>query len=258
LLQAIAANGRLPYVDVLRADGSELLALRLPDLGTDASRRLDPDAAKWSPLQAALRGDADDQGDKFADLVAAPWGPLFATAAPVRRDGQLVGAIAVAFPAEDVVTRLSEDSGSQGITLYRLDGTVLATTIRGTPDSLQRAWRVPTDDVERIMAGDQVLQRQLSADGAPYVESVGVLAIRRRAAGLIGISSPAEIITRSSDQTRNWMLVIFGVAVALLLVWWLLVDRGAAERAAPGTVSTANSPVTPDPAVRRGRADDHG
>ena len=69
-----------------------------------------------------LRGAADDQGDKFADIVVAPWGPLFATAAPLDRDGKLLGAIAVAQPVEDVATRLSDDSGSQGITLYRLDG----------------------------------------------------------------------------------------------------------------------------------------
>jgi Double sensory domain of two-component sensor kinase len=258
LLAPIAANGRVPYVEVLRADGTELLALRLPELGPEARGRLDPGASRWSPLVAVLRGAADDQGDKFADIVVAPWGPLFATAAPLYREGALVGAIAVAQPMEDVATRLSDDSGSQGITLYRLDGTVLATTIRAAPEGLQRGWRVPTGDVERVMAGDQVLLRQLSADGAPFVETVGALAIRRRAAGLLGISSPAEIIDRSSTQTRNWMLVIFGVAVALLLGLRLLVDRGAAAPPVPDPSAAANGTVGAAPGSRRYGTDDRG
>jgi hypothetical protein len=205
-----------------------------------------------------LRGAADDQGDKFADIVVAPWGPLFATAAPLHHEGKLVGAIAVAEPVEDVATRLSDDSGSQGITLYRLDGTVLATTIHAAPESLQRGWRVPTGDVERVMGGDQVLLRQVSADGAPFVETVGVLAIRRHAAALLGISSPAEIVDRTSAQMRNWMLVIFGVAVAVLLGLWLLVDRRAATPSAPGPSPTANGTLGAVPAVRQQRPDDDG
>ena len=72
-------------MDVLRPDGTQLLALRLPDLAPDAGRRLDPEASRWSPLVSVLRGAADEQGDKFADIVVAPWGPLLAaTPVPVR------------------------------------------------------------------------------------------------------------------------------------------------------------------------------
>ena len=69
LLVPIAANGRIPYVEVLRPDGSQLLALRLPDLGADAGRRLDPEASRWSPLASVLRGAADDQ---VGEAVAIP------------------------------------------------------------------------------------------------------------------------------------------------------------------------------------------
>src|SRR5207248_11729629 len=105
---------------------------------------------------------------------------------------------------------------------------------------------------------DQVLLRQLSADGAPFVETVGTLAVRRRAAGLLGISSPAEIVDRSSAQTRNWMLVIFGVAVALLLGVRLLVDRSAAAPSGPSPSPAANGTVGATGGVRQHRPDDHG
>jgi hypothetical protein len=67
LLVPIAANARLPYVDVFRADGAPLLALRAPELGADAAQWVDPAAAAWPPVSAALSGAADTQGDKYAD-----------------------------------------------------------------------------------------------------------------------------------------------------------------------------------------------
>ncbi len=80
-------------------------------------------------------------------------------------------------------------------------------------------------DAERIVANDQILLRQVSADGAPFMETVGSLVIRRRPVMLLGISSPTDIIDRSSAQTRNWMLIIFGVALALIVGIRLLLAR---------------------------------
>jgi hypothetical protein len=245
LVGPIVANSRVPYTDVLRVDGAELLALRSPDLGADAARQVDPDARTWGPFQAVLRGDADDQGDKYAEIVYAPWGPVFSTAAPVRRDGRLAGAIGVAFPIAEVAGRLSEDSGSHGVTLYRLDGSVLVSTVQASMEALQRAWRVPPGDAERILAGDQVVLRQVSAEGAPFVETVGVLTIRRRPALLLGLSSPAEIVDRTTANARNWLLVIFAVAAALLVVFRRLARRGDGIDAAGH--QRVKAPVTSPP-----------
>src|SRR5262249_31675310 len=112
LLAPIAANARTPYVDVFAASGTELLALRSPDLGPNAPRQFDPNARAWGPVAAVLRGDSDSEGDKYADVVTAPWGVLFVSATPVRRDGQIAGALAVGLPIQEVAARLSEESGS--------------------------------------------------------------------------------------------------------------------------------------------------
>src|SRR5262249_39762708 len=56
LVAPIAANARTPYVDVFTANGTELLALRSPDLGPDAPRLFDPNARAWGPVAAVLRG----------------------------------------------------------------------------------------------------------------------------------------------------------------------------------------------------------
>jgi len=225
LLAPIAANSQVPYTDVLRADGAELLALRSPELGADAAQQVDPATNTWGPFQAVLRGDADAQGDKYAEVVDASWGPAFATAAPVRRDDRLSGAIGVAFPLGEVASRLSDDSGSHGVTLYRLDGGVLVSTVRASPEALQRGWRLPPGDAERIVAGDQLVLRQVSAEGTPFVETVGVLTIRQRPALLLGISSPAAIVDRTTATVRNWMLAIFAGAAALTVLARLLSGR---------------------------------
>jgi len=255
LLAPIAANSHVPYVDVLRADGPELLALRSPELGADAGQRLDPDARTWAPFQAVLRGDSDDQGDKYAGVVDTPWGPLFVTAAPVRQDGQLVGALGVGLPIGDVATRLSNDAGSQAVTLYRLDGTVVASTVRATPDALQRGWHLPAADVERLAAGDRLLLRQVSAGGTPFVETVGALAIRRQPALLLGIASPADVLERSTAQARNWMLLIFAAAAALAVALRLLARRAGGPAAPPAQM---NRRVASEAGRGAGRSESNG
>lgn len=225
LLAPIAANLHLSYVDVLHQDGTQLLGLRAPDLGPDAASRLDPNAHHWAPLRAALNGQPDELGDRFADVVSTPWGPLLVTAGPVRTQGVVVGAIAVGLPIEEAATRLSRESGSKGITLYRKNGALLTSTLRASAASLTSSLILNNDLAADIGRGEMITIRRTAIGDQPYVETLGVLAIRRQPALLLGVGSLVNIIQDRGAHTRNLMFLIFSLVIVLVLAVGLMLAR---------------------------------
>jgi hypothetical protein len=198
LLAPIAANAQVPYVDVFNSAGNEVFAIRAPDLGPDAAQRLDPDARNWQPILYVLRGVVDDRGDKHASIVYPPWGgAIMTSAAPVTRDGQLLGTIAISLPVEGqqgLASRLSSEAGSKAITLYRPDGSLLASTVAAAPATLAAALNIPGSTTRTLMQGDQVIVRRASLEGRNFVETVGVLQIRREAVLLMGVCNLITVI----------------------------------------------------------------
>jgi hypothetical protein len=215
LLAPLALSASVPYADVFLADGAPLLLLRAPELGPDAARRIDPNAADWPPIQRVLRGDVDEKGDRHAGVVFAPWGPLFVSAAPVRAGEALVGVLAVALPLDAVAARLSEESGSKSIALYRPDGTLVVTTLAGPPRTLDRALEVPPDLALRVLAHEEVATRQLVLEGEPLLETIGALEIRRHPMLLLGVSAPSGMVELRASQARMWMTALFGAAIVV-------------------------------------------
>jgi class 3 adenylate cyclase len=229
LLAPIAGNARVPYTDVFGADGSHLLALRSPDLGTDAQSRIDPNARAWAPVQSVRLGKHDQLGDKYTDVVFAPWGPLLVTAGPIEADGKLLGVIAIATPLDAVAARLSEEAGSKGLSLYTGDGRLLATTVRAGPGTLASTLPVPAQLAQDAFGQDRLLVRRVTIDERPYVEMLGTLAIRRQPVLLMGVGNLITIIAERGDQMRNIMIALFSGVVVLVLAVGLTLARQIAR-----------------------------
>lgn len=226
LLAPIAVNSRTPYVDVFALDGTHLLALRSPDLGPDAGTRIDLAASQWAPVRPVLQGQIDSQGDKYAGVVDAPWGhSILVTAAPVKRGAQLVGALAIALPIEDVASRLSQEAGGKGVTLYAGDGQPFVSTLKGARSALAESLRLAVDQSNSLMGGNQIVIRRVALDDRPYIEALGVLAIRRESGLVLGVGSLATIIGDSGAHTRNIMIAIFSTVVACVLMLGLFQAR---------------------------------
>lgn len=230
LLGPIAANRNILYVDVFAAARTQMSALRSPNLGPDAAQRLDPGARDWAPVRSVFRG-GDALGDKFAGFVQTPWDRLFVSCAPVKRDGRIVGAISIAVSVQDVASRLSREAGAKGITLYGKDG-ILASTVRTA--SLAEALTLPEDQIGSLLEARQIVVRRailrLPGDGdrideRPYVESLGVLAIRRQPAAVMGVGSLVTIIEDRGAETRNAMIALFSVVIVVVLAVGLLLAR---------------------------------
>src|SRR5688500_3480 len=106
LLLPLRVNAKISLVDVFAADGTQLTALRSEAYGQRALQMTDPGLAQHPIAQNVLTGVTDTLGDKYTALIDHPWGPAVYASAGVRtQDQQLVGAILVGFPLEEVIER---------------------------------------------------------------------------------------------------------------------------------------------------------
>ncbi len=225
LLAPIAANSRIAYVDVFTPEGRELLWLRSRDLGGNADVLRDPAAGQWDPVRQVLGGRSDRFGDKFAGMVSTPAGYLLVSAAPVLQDGELVGAIAVGTPIEEVARRLSQEAGGKGITLYGRDGVPITSTIRATGSELVSALQLPEQQIAAALSGNKVVVRRAAIGDLLYLEALGTLAIRRQPALVLGTGNLMSIIEERGAQSRTLMTGLFSVVLMLVFLISLVLAR---------------------------------
>jgi len=228
-LGPIAGNANASYVDVVSANGAHLVSLRSPELGSDASGRIDPAVATWPPISQVLQRQTDAVGNSHAGIVATPWGTLLVSAMPLVSERRLLGAIAIGTPVEEVAKRLSQEAGTKGVTLYRRDGTVLASTLVAPTEELERALPLQESLVTSALGRNQLLIRRSSIADRPYVESIGPLLIRREASVAIGVGSLVTIIQERTGQTRTIMLALFSAVIVVVIAFALLLARRIAS-----------------------------
>jgi class 3 adenylate cyclase len=229
LLAPIAANAQVPYVDVFANTGIQVFAVRAPDLGTDAATRLDPDARNWLPVRSVIAGIVDDRGDKHASVVYPSWGgAILTSAAPVEKDGVRVGIIAISVPVDGplgLAARLSADAGSKPITLYKPDGQLVTSTVAASPAVLSAALAVQPEMAGTLTKGDQVIVRKASLEGRNFVETLGVLQVRREPVLLLGVGNLLTIIEDSGAETRKQLILIFLGVIFVVLISGVLIAR---------------------------------
>jgi class 3 adenylate cyclase len=159
----------------------------------------------------------DVRGDKHADIVFPSWGgALFVSVAPVVKDGQLIGAIAISEPLESVATRLSSEAGSKAITLYRPDGSLITSTVHADLGKLGAALAIPGREAGMVMSADRVLVRKETVDERDFVETLGTLDVRQKPALIMGVGNLITILQDRGAETRNVMIVIFMAVIAVI------------------------------------------
>ncbi len=230
LLAPIAANSRVAYVDVFMADGAPVLAFRPGSFTSSAPSLIDPNASEWGPVRLSLDGLTDEFGDKHAAFVDVPWGRLFVSASPVWIDQRVVGVIAVGVPIEEVTKRLSQEAGSKGITLYTMDGAPIASTIRASSATLEKALQLSTDKRDDILNGKQVVVRRSAVGDVLYVEVLGVLAVRHESLLILGAGDLINIIEEQGALTRQIMIAVACAALLIVLAIGIYIARRITTR----------------------------
>ncbi|MBI3967272.1 MAG: HAMP domain-containing protein, partial [Chloroflexi bacterium] len=232
LLKPHQVNARLDYVEAVGPDGELVNALREGDQA--ARTPANPKVGTWPITQRVLRGETDQQGDKFSELVldtaADPEkpdgnpGPIFYTVGPIRDGDQVVGAVLVGTPLEKFVQRLARESLTN-VSLYGLQGEVLATTLPPDKDGLA-GQAIHQDEFRRLTSPEQiVITRGIDSGNRRYQELLGGLEIRGSRQFVVGVAIPQNAIIQAGEATRNQLILLFSVMVAFVLLVGLIVAR---------------------------------
>jgi putative nucleotidyltransferase with HDIG domain len=250
LVEPIAANDHLEYVEVVGLDGSRILGLHLQNGERLTYEPIGGSSARGSlPIvQSVLAGNRDERGDKFAQLVGLPSGAAFYTGGPVVDDnGKLVGAVLVGTSIDSLLPAMKHEALAD-VTFYGFDGSVLASTFSRADGEVDLAPAVAV--TEDGMAG---LREVKSIFGRDFDLLYGELRVRDETVGLFSVALPSSFISSAGATTRWGMTIMFAVATVAAIGTGLLIARGvtapllklvkAAHAVAEGDL-TARSGVT--------------
>ena len=223
LVEPIAANDGLEYVEVVGLDGNRVLGLHLVDATKLSYEPIDGPSSR-SDLQivrSVLSGQKDAQGDKFVQLVGLHDGAAFYTGGPiVDTDGKVVGVVMVGTSIDSLLPAMKHEALAD-ITFYDFNGSVLASTFERSDESVNLA---PTDVA--TSAGLAGLREKRSIFQRDFDLLYGELRIRDETVGLFSVALPSSFITNAGSTTRWGITVIFAAVTVAVIGIGLLIARG--------------------------------
>jgi len=232
LLEGLAGNANLDSVIVTDTSGDVLLWLSRdpanPGIPSYENLASTERLGAWPIVEAVIEGEADEQGDKYAGLVALPNGVIMLyTSGPVTAEnGDLVGVILVGSPLDQVLTDIKTEALAD-IVVYGPDGNPIASTIAAWQESPQReALRIPPSRYQQTLDdpenppddyyGVQLSERAYAMRFVPMV-------IRGQTIAVMGVLLPSNFLIQTAALSRNSMTAIFAMATFLVIVigYWV-------------------------------------
>ena len=212
----VVVNSREEAVEILNAAGTSVLALRhVPDGSVEAytASRGETVYRAWPVVVNVLNRQTDDQGDKYAGLISAPWGDYFYVAGPVLDANDALAGVVLVGVRLPTVARGVRDTTLAQVTLYDSAGHPLDSTL---PDGADLT--LPTDQAVGVLARQDAasLVRDLQVASASYAEIIGPWEARSgQDLGLIGVALPRTALARPTAVTQ---FQAFGLLTAALLL----------------------------------------
>ena len=220
LVEPVAANAAVERVEVLDAQGQRLKALSLADKAglryQEISNSDQP--ATWPLVGRVLQGEADELGDKYAQIVETSEGFVLYTAGPIFGGGELVGVVLVGTPLDSFVKQ-AKAKALADITIYDFDGNPLVSTFAQPGEA--------SSDEARLDMGGVILDGAIRASGAvreqrtlwgrDYDLLYGRLDVRDQAVGLYSVGLSTHFIFSANAMTRLQMALLFGTGMAAVL-----------------------------------------
>ncbi|XSG74342.1 ATP-binding protein [Herpetosiphon llansteffanensis] len=215
----------------LNADGQVLVdAASSTVLSRSPSLVGSTELAKDSLIQAVLRGQVDDYGDKYASLLRIGTNPpytMFFVVAPVKltvgSSEQVVGAIIYAEPLERIVNEeLPLRNGATITAILNSDGSVLTSNPPQEADELV----INANQIEQIKASQAnpdpetrgTLFTTIQRGDTSYQVMYSPMRIRRALNGYFAVGLPRSNIDRAWQQARV-LIFLFGILSLISIIW---------------------------------------
>ncbi|RLC56166.1 MAG: hypothetical protein DRI30_06330 [Chloroflexi bacterium] len=219
IVRPIAANNGIERLEVLDAQGQRLFAEELVDAGAlDYAEILDDDEpATWPIVGRVLSGEADESGDKFAQIVQAEEGFVFYTAGPVYEGEDIVGVVLVGTMLDTFVADVKAGAVAD-ITVYGLDGGTIASTFALTSGALASEAQLDPSEIALAdtLAG-ATLRENRDIFGRSYDLVYGRLRVRDQVVGLYSVALPTDFIFAAGAATRLQVMILYGIGMAAVI-----------------------------------------
>ncbi len=173
LVTPIQANSNVPMVDIVRPDGTVVLAVRSKGSPRPVASR------KGLPaLAQAMREARGPRGGRLTELVIFRSGPTIVTAGPLMESNDPVGVVLVMTPLADALGRISQQVRAD-LTAYTSDGSPIATTALWAPV------RIPADEARSLIGGAAVRSRFVHGSTR---EALGRLVLDHQPDAVLGVA----------------------------------------------------------------------
>ncbi|MFQ5616058.1 MAG: HAMP domain-containing protein, partial [Anaerolineales bacterium] len=215
-------NDRMYFVEILDKTGAPLATwhyLGSPGFYEESETT---EYSSWPLVERILAGGSDDLGNKFAEIVDAPWGLSLYTGGPIVTDqNEFLGIILVGTPLEEAVTELRNISVTD-VTVYAPSGEPGASSLSLVPST-----RLTSEQQAQVKENpDEIPIRIITASQRNYVEALKALSIRGKPSGwYLGVSLPEALISDIQGVNIWQLLLIFAVGVLALIGLGVLVAQ---------------------------------
>lgn len=238
---AVEANAQV--VAAVGLEGQDLLTLYRQPGSDDYAVSTGADYSGLSLVRNALIGQADELGDKFAEIAVFPSGAYLLTSAPVRDpNGELAGVLLVGTRLDVLLSSLKAQTLAD-VFLLNESGQVVATTL-AEPDEGFAILELPPAEVP---TAQNAVSRELNLYNRTYRALYSPLVVRETPVGLLGVVLPNDFVVSSLASNRNaWLAAFIAGTLLLMLVGYLLAQsivqpvlrlRQVATAAAAGDLS---------------------
>jgi putative nucleotidyltransferase with HDIG domain len=226
LVEPIAANASVERLEVLSSHGQRLTALSLADGESLTYEEIEDadDPTTWPIVERVLAGQADERGDKYAQIVETAGGFVFYTAGPISdEDGKLVGLVLAGTTIPSFAARAKAEALAD-VTFYDFNGAPLGTTF-AAPDaaSAGEARLDVTGEVLAAATAGETVREHRTLWGRGYDQVYGRLELRGQAVGLYSVGLPTDFIFSAGSATRTQVALLFGIGMAAVLGMGLFV-----------------------------------
>lgn len=224
-----AVNKKLDVVAAFDTAGREILTLARVEETQEYIVSNGSELLRFPPLDRVLRGEQDEQGDKFAGLLKTRQGWYLFTVAPVRlrTNNQLVGAMMVGTNLESLLIEL-EQFALADLSVLNPEGELLETTFAPADQQLFGGG-LEVLNVNGGLQSATTTLRSIEVYGRPFEVADSPLVIRQQELGILSAAQSSNFIVDSATSSRNFISFLFSLMAGLVVVLGFLLAHRIAK-----------------------------
>lgn len=222
LMRPIIANENIDVVAAIDMTGTDIVTFGKDPQTDNFFIQQGVVFSGLSSIGKVLDSVADNQGDKYVELVRLEQGPVLFTSAPVRdSQNNLAGAMLVGSYLDDVLLQIKEKSLADVVVLDQ-QGNPIATTLIGTEEGYPELIAAS----KTLNGSGETQTIDITLNQRPYQVAYSPLLIRGQQAGWLGMVKSSEYLTSPAVQSRQLLTGLFLVGTfAVILIGWLLAQN---------------------------------